>query len=103
MSKVRTPPPDRVTRSEGMGARRIVKSMRERNQPVSVTSARRGLAESQSIRRRRYFWIMGVCLTLIVSAWCVVRFFSIGAAVAMSVVAMVLPPIAAIVANRPTE
>lgn len=77
--------------------------MRERNQPVSVTTARRGLSESQSIRRRRYFWIMGVCLTLIVLAWCVVRFFSIGAAVAMSVIAMVLPPIAAIVANRDVD
>ncbi len=73
--------------------------MRERDEPVSVTTARRGLSERQSIRRRRYFWIMGACLTLIVLAWCVVRFVSTGAAVAMSVVAMVLPPIAAFVAN----
>jgi hypothetical protein len=34
-----------------------------------------------------------------VVAWTIVQFFSTTAAVAMSVVAMVMPPIAAIVAN----
>jgi hypothetical protein len=77
--------------------------MRDREEPVSVTTARRGLSERQRIRRRRYFAIMGVCLTLIVLAWCVVRLFSTGLAVAMSMVAMVLPPIAAFVANRGAE
>ncbi len=77
--------------------------MRKRDAPISVTSARRGLRESQAIRRRRYFWIMGACLTLIVLAWTVVRFVSTEAAVAMSLVAMVLPPVAAIVANRGAE
>ena len=42
---------------------------------------------------------MGVCLVLIVLAWNVVRLWSTTAAVVMSVVAAVLPPIAAIVAN----
>lgn len=51
-------------------------------------------------RRRRYFLLMGTCLTLIVLAWFVVRFFSVGAAIAMSVVAMCIPPVAAIVGNR---
>ena len=74
--------------------------MRRREQATNVTSARPGLEESQRNRRREYLWIMGVCLTLIALAWCVVRFFSTGLAVAMSMVAMVLPPIAAIVANR---
>jgi uncharacterized Tic20 family protein len=50
-------------------------------------------------RRRLYFWIMGPCLGLIVVAWTIVQFFSITAAVVMSVVAMVMPPIAAIAAN----
>jgi Protein of unknown function (DUF3099) len=50
-------------------------------------------------RRRLYFWIMGPCITLIVVAWGIVQFFSITAAVIMSVVAMVMPPIAAIAAN----
>ncbi|GAA3836874.1 hypothetical protein GCM10022242_41870 [Nocardioides panacisoli] len=42
---------------------------------------------------------MGVCLVLIVLAWNVVRLWSTTAAVVMSVVAAVLPPIAAVVAN----
>jgi len=55
-----------------------------------VTSAR---------RRRLYFWLMGTCVALIVLAWQVVRFWSVPAAVAMSAVAAVLPPAAAVVAN----
>jgi hypothetical protein len=43
---------------------------------------------------------MGTCLTLFVLSWAVIRYFSVGAAVGMSVVAMVIPPFAAIVANR---
>lgn len=43
---------------------------------------------------------MGTCLTLFVLAWAVIRFVSVPAAVGMSVVAMVIPPFAAIVANR---
>ena len=49
--------------------------------------------------RRRYFWLMGVCVLLIVLAWNVVRFWSTTAAVVMSAVAAVIPPAAAIVAN----
>jgi hypothetical protein len=51
-------------------------------------------------RRRVYFLMMGGCLFLFVSAWAFVRLWSIPAAVAMCVVAMVIPPVAAIVANR---
>lgn len=51
------------------------------------------------MRRRRYLTLMGICLLLIVLAWNVVRHWSTGAAVAMSVVAAVIPPIAAVVAN----
>jgi hypothetical protein len=54
----------------------------------------------QSRRRHAYFALMGACLVLILLAWNVVRFFSVTAAVAMSGVAMVIPPVAAIVANR---
>jgi hypothetical protein len=50
-------------------------------------------------RARRYLLIMGVCLGLIVLAWGVVRLWSVTAAVVMSMIAMVLPPIAALVAN----
>lgn len=53
-------------------------------------------------RRRRhvYFAMMGTCLGLFVLAWGVVRLWSVPAAVAMCVVAMVIPPLAAITANR---
>lgn len=51
-------------------------------------------------RQRRYFMLMGVCLTLIVLAWFVVRLVSTTAAIIMSVVAMFIPPVAAIVANQ---
>ncbi|GHJ34397.1 DUF3099 domain-containing protein [Streptomyces sp. TS71-3] len=51
-------------------------------------------------RRHAYFVMMGICITLFVLAWGVVRIWSIPAAVGMCVVAMVIPPMAAIVANR---
>ncbi|MBZ4020388.1 DUF3099 domain-containing protein [Streptomyces purpurogeneiscleroticus] len=51
-------------------------------------------------RHRRYYAMMAVCLTLFVLAWGVVRLWSVPAAVAMCVVAMIIPPFAAIVANR---
>jgi Protein of unknown function (DUF3099) len=50
-------------------------------------------------RKRAYFIMMGVCLLLIVLAWMVVDRFSIVAAVIMSVIALVIPPLAAIVGN----
>ncbi len=51
-------------------------------------------------RRHAYFFLMGACLTLFISAWAFVRLWSVPAAVAMCIVAMVIPPLAAIVANR---
>ncbi|MFD0057627.1 DUF3099 domain-containing protein [Streptomyces sp. NPDC127168] len=51
-------------------------------------------------RRHVYFAMMGICIALFVLAWGVVRLWSVPAAVAMCVVAMVIPPLAAIVANR---
>ena len=51
-------------------------------------------------RKRLYLVLMGSCLTLIVLAWFVVRLFSTPAAIAMSVVALVIPPLAAMVGNR---
>ncbi len=43
--------------------------------------------------------MMGLCVALILLAWNVVRFYSTTAAVVMSVVAGLIPPAAAIVAN----
>ncbi|GGO87279.1 DUF3099 domain-containing protein [Wenjunlia tyrosinilytica] len=51
-------------------------------------------------RRRRYFVMMGLCLALFVLAWGVVRLWSVPLAVGMCVVAMIIPPVAAIMANR---
>jgi hypothetical protein len=42
---------------------------------------------------------MGTCLTLIVLAWLVVRLFSVTAAIVMSVIAMVIPPFAAVIGS----
>jgi Protein of unknown function (DUF3099) len=52
-----------------------------------------------STRRRAYFVLMGICLVLIILAWSLIWRYSILAAVLMSVVALVIPPFAAIVAN----
>ena len=49
--------------------------------------------------KRRYFVLMGVCITLFVVSWAVVDRYSVLAAVIMSAVALVIPPFAAIVAN----
>lgn len=55
-------------------------------------------------RRRLYFVLMGTCVGLITLAWLVVRLFSVRAAIAMSVVAMVIPPFAVVIANwRPPD
>ncbi|WP_121254464.1 DUF3099 domain-containing protein [Nocardioides ferulae] len=70
-----------------------------RDRRFTVSDAR----EAQSVRLRRrqrwYFALMGTCLVLILLAWNVVRLWSTTAAVAMSVVAAVIPPVAALVAN----
>jgi hypothetical protein len=65
-----------------------------------VTEVRPGLHERQRVRMRRYLTLMGICLTLIVLAWTVVRLFWLELAIAMSVVAAVIPPVAAFLANR---
>lgn len=44
--------------------------------------------------------MMGVCLVTFVLAWGVVRFHSVPAAIGMCLFAMVIPPAAAILANR---
>jgi hypothetical protein len=49
--------------------------------------------------KRRYFVLMGVCIALFVASWAVVDRYSVLAAVIMSAVALVIPPLAAIVAN----
>ncbi|HVX55787.1 DUF3099 domain-containing protein [Nocardioides sp.] len=47
-----------------------------------------------------YVLLMGSCVVLIALAWNVVRLWSVPAAIVMSLVALPLPPIAVILANR---
>ena len=73
--------------------------MERRERARRVTDVPPGLTDRQRTRKRWYFTLMGFCLVLILLAWNVVRLFSTGAAIAMSAVAAVIPPIAAVVAN----
>lgn len=65
--------------------------------PPVARAPRREVDEDTRIRR--YLAIMGTCLVLITLAWTLVQQVSTTAAVVMSVVAAVLPPVAVIVAN----
>ncbi|MGZ4590097.1 MAG: DUF3099 domain-containing protein [Actinomycetes bacterium] len=56
-----------------------------------------------SDRKRTYFTLMGICATLFLLSGLVVRHFSVPLAIAMAAVAMVIPPIAVIIANRPWQ
>lgn len=53
--------------------------------------------------KRPYLVLMGTCLFLIVMAWSWVWLVSTTAAIVMSAIALVIPPIAAIVANGGRE
>jgi hypothetical protein len=54
-------------------------------------------------RNRVYFWLMGGCIAAVVLAWTVVRIFSVTAAIVISVIVGLVPPIAAIIANAGDE
>ena len=49
--------------------------------------------------KRLYFALMAICIGLFVIAWAVLDRYSVVAAVVVSVVALVIPPFAAIIAN----
>ena len=49
--------------------------------------------------KRRYLVLMTICIGLFVLAWAIVDRYSVIAAVIISVVALVIPPFAAIIAN----
>jgi Flp pilus assembly protein TadB len=70
-----------------------------RDQHVTARGVRRPQSERLRRRQRWYFALMGLCLVLILLAWNLVRLWSTTVAVAMSVVAAVLPPIAVVIAN----
>jgi Protein of unknown function (DUF3099) len=52
-------------------------------------------------RKGLYFTLMGGCLGLFLLSGLVVRHFSVPLAIGMAVVAMLIPPIAVILANPP--
>ena len=60
---------------------------------------RRGRPLRLTTRKRAYFAMMGTCLVRIVLAWTLIWRYSVTAAVVMSAAALVVPPLAAIVAN----
>ena len=60
---------------------------------------RQGKPLSLGTRERAYLVMMGACVLLIVLAWTLIWRFSVTAAIVMSAVALVVPPVAAIVAN----
>ena len=60
---------------------------------------RQGKPLSLGTRERVYLVMMGVCVLLIVLAWTLIWRYSVTAAIVMSAVALVVPPVAAIVAN----
>jgi hypothetical protein len=70
-----------------------------RHQRVTASWVRRPQSERLRRRQRWYFALMGACLLLILLAWNLVRLWSTTAAVAMSVVAAVLPAIAVVIAS----
>ncbi len=64
-----------------------------------MASSQIGEQHEQVSRRTTYFLLMGSCVGLICVAWLVVRLVSVPVAIGMSVVAMVLPPVAVIIGN----
>lgn len=51
------------------------------------------------VRRRRYLLMMGTCVLMLILAWGWIRLYSVTAAVAISAVAALIPPFAAILTN----
>ncbi|HEU5416445.1 MAG TPA: DUF3099 domain-containing protein [Streptosporangiaceae bacterium] len=54
-------------------------------------------------RNRVYFLLMGGCIAAVILSWTLIRLFSVTAAVVVSVAVMIIPPIAAMVANAGDE
>jgi hypothetical protein len=49
--------------------------------------------------KRLYFLLMGICIGLFVLSWAVIDRYSVTAAVICSIIALLIPPFAAIIAN----
>jgi hypothetical protein len=54
-------------------------------------------------RNHLYFILMSGCIAVVILSWTVVRLFSVTAAVILSVAVLIVPPVAAIIANAGDE
>lgn len=86
-------PPGRLTETS--------RAARTRTRP-GMAKTGRGTVGAMT-RNRIYFGLMGGCIAAVALAWTVVRIFSVTAAVVISVVVGLIPPIAAIIANAGDE
>jgi hypothetical protein len=68
-------------------------------QPEGEDSQDPGVPQPSPGDKRLYFVLMTICIGLFVISWAVVDRYSVVAAVIISGVALVIPPLAAIVAN----
>jgi hypothetical protein len=54
-------------------------------------------------RDRIYLLLMSICIGAVALSWTVIRIYSVTAAIVVSVVVMLIPPIAVIIANAGDE
>jgi len=81
-------------------ARGIIRLGRERQTQGNGQEPDGSAGQPPSRRDRRlYFVLMGICFGLFVLSWAVLDRYSATAAVIVSVVALAIPPFAAIIAN----
>jgi hypothetical protein len=84
----------RLARSADTGARPAAPS-------YSAGRADETIPRPDARARRRYLLAMAVCVGMFALAGAVVRNYSVPVAMGMAIVAMVIPPVAAIAVNRP--
>ena len=78
---------------------REIPAYRPAEDPGSVRRSRPRPVRGERARLRTYLIMMGSCLALLVLSWTWVRLHSVTAAVILTVIAMVIPPVASIFGN----
>ena len=64
-----------------------------------MTGSDQGGGQAPRADKRMYFILMAICIGLFVLSWAVLDRYSTAAAVIVSIVALIIPPFAAIIAN----
>ena len=64
-----------------------------------MTDSDQGGGQGSRGDKRMYFILMGICIGLFILSWAVLDRYSTAAAVIVSIVALIIPPFAAIIAN----